>query len=241
MLLILHSFWTLGAVRASVFILIAMVVGLLFEIWGLTSGVVFGGRYIYEQSSLMLFDVPYIVPIYWAVFVYTSYCISNSFLFWMNKNKPTKQYNNFLLIPLLMFFDGIFTVIIDLIMDPLQVKAGAWTWLDGGPYFGIPIGNFIGWFIVTIIITGIYRLLEYYYPKVMYINKSVFLIPVLGYFGLSMSFMIIALNYNFRTLGFLSLILMLPVIIINIVLIYTILCSCMDRFLVFKQKDLFSL
>ena len=218
LLLVFHSLFTLGAIRAIFFMLLAATVGLLFEIWGLHSGVIFGGNYIYRQESFMIFGVPYLVPVYWAIFVYTAYCISNSFLFWLQKRKPSKISKSLPTLLFLMSIDGILTVIIDLIMDPLQVHDGAWTWLDGGAYFGIPIGNFIGWFIVTITITGIFRLFEYYFSRSISIHKSIFLLPVVGYAAMSIAFFILALHYNFNTLAFLSLLLMMPVVFVNIVL-----------------------
>jgi uncharacterized membrane protein len=213
--LLLHSFWSLGVSRAITFLLLASLIGLFFEVWGLSSGVIFGGHYIYKQGAFMLFNVPYIVPIYWAVFIYTSYCITNSFLFWNNKNKPNKTEHFFRLLPLLVIFDGIFTLIIDLIMDPIQVHSGAWTWLDKGPYFGIPIGNFIGWFIVTILVTGIYRTYEYFYPRKISISKTIFMIPVIGYGTMGIAFLFSAIQIKFYPLAILCLLIMLPVTLIN--------------------------
>lgn len=213
--LLIHSFLSLTIPKAIMFISLASLTGLFFEVWGLHSGVVFGGHYIYRQSDFMLFNVPYIVPIYWAVFIYTSYCLTNSFLFWNHKNKPSKLQNNFFFIPLLIAFDGIFTVIIDLIMDPLQVHSGAWTWLEKGPYFGIPIGNFVGWIIVAILVTGIYRTYEYFYPKTTDINKNIFMIPVIGYGTMSIAFLFLALQNNLYQIAILSLLIMFPIALIN--------------------------
>jgi len=142
---------------------------------------------------------------------------NNSFLFWNNKDKPnSKAKNLFLLIPLLVIFDGLFTVIIDLIMDPIQVHSGTWAWLDKGPYFGIPIGNFIGWFIVAVLTTGIYRTYEYFYPKTTDISKTTFMIPVIGYGALSIAMLFIALQNNLYPIAILSLLIMFPVPLINV-------------------------
>jgi putative membrane protein len=35
-------------------------------------------------------------------------------------------------------------------MDPSKAKAGTWTWENGGPYFGVPFQNFIGWMATTL-------------------------------------------------------------------------------------------
>ena len=36
----------------------------------------------------------------------------------------------------------------DLVLDPLAVSTGAWTWRDSGGYFGIPYPNLAGWWVV---------------------------------------------------------------------------------------------
>jgi putative membrane protein len=40
----------------------------------------------------------------------------------------------------------------DLVLDPLMVAHGYWTWSEVGPYFGIPFSNFIGWWVTSFII-----------------------------------------------------------------------------------------
>jgi putative membrane protein len=41
----------------------------------------------------------------------------------------------------------------DLAMDPIWATfAKAWIWRDGGPYFGVPVSNFFGWFLKIYVI-----------------------------------------------------------------------------------------
>lgn len=218
-LLFLHSIWTLSFFRGITFILIACLTGFIFEFIGLRYGTVFGGNYIYSPEAIKIFTVPLNVILYWGVFIYTGYCVANSFLYWSNKDKPYKSKNAIFLLPLLILFDSLIVVAIDLFMDPLQVRAGSWTWLDGGPYFGIPIGNFIGWALVTIITTGLFRLYEYSKPTVVDESlKSVFIIPVLGYGLLYLNFFSSAIRINMTNLAFIGSLTMLPVVLFNLFL-----------------------
>lgn len=42
---------------------------------------------------------------------------------------------------------------IDLVIDPLAAnQLGYWRWAKAGPYYGVPLHNFAGWFIVSLII-----------------------------------------------------------------------------------------
>jgi putative membrane protein len=53
---------------------------------------------------------------------------------------------------------------IDLIIDPLGAhELNYWTWLQDGPYYGIPTVNFAGWFAVSLII--FYLLSRYPAPR----------------------------------------------------------------------------
>lgn len=218
-LLILHSFWTLGMKRGIAFFLISALTGLVFEIIGLKIGVVFGGHYVYSPSKLMIVNVPISVPIYWAVFIYTGYTIVNSFLLWLDKNKPSRHKDSLIKLLKLVILDGLIVVAIDLFMDPLMVKAGKWTWLEGGTYFGIPIGNFIGWFMVVVISTGIFRLYEFFNPRqIKKINENVFLIPVFGYGLMAISFVVLGINYQMYNLLLIGSLLMFPVPLSNLFL-----------------------
>lgn len=167
----------------------------------------------------MSFTVPLEVILYWYVFIYVGYCITNSFLFWQGKNKPSRNRKSGFLLLLLVLFDSLIVVAIDLFMDPIKVKQGSWTWLDDGPYFGIPIGNFIGWILVVIIATGLFRVFEYFKPRQITNElKNTFMIPVLGYGLLYLSFLISAIKFEMMGLILIGSVAMLPLVLANLIL-----------------------
>lgn len=44
---------------------------------------------------------------------------------------------------------GVIAVVLDLFIDPVAVAAGYWVWLvEGTVYYGIPLLNFVGWFVL---------------------------------------------------------------------------------------------
>lgn len=228
MILLLHSVWALGYLRGFAFILIASLTGFIFEVLGVKYGVGFGGHYVYQNSGLALLDVPLLVPLYWAVFIYTGYNITSSFLFWVGVNKPHKRGGGAVLLPLLVFLDGLIVVAVDLLLDPLQVQgqgrilvegAPYWFWRGGGPYYDIPIGNFVSWFMVVAIATSIFRVFEYFVPqKVIKVDRSVFLIPVVGYGVLCSLFFFTAVRIQLPELALVGVFTMLPVMVANLIL-----------------------
>jgi uncharacterized membrane protein len=57
---------------------------------------------------------------------------------------------------------GLFMAALDLIIDPVMVKMGAWSWSVVGPYYGIPLWNYEGWIeisAVTFVCYSIYLLI----------------------------------------------------------------------------------
>ncbi|MDZ7744569.1 MAG: carotenoid biosynthesis protein [Candidatus Saccharibacteria bacterium] len=42
---------------------------------------------------------------------------------------------------------AIFATVISLVLDPAHVKLQLWQWETAGPFYGVPIINYIGWFI----------------------------------------------------------------------------------------------
>ncbi len=46
----------------------------------------------------------------------------------------------------------------DLLIDPLAAnELGYWRWVEAGPYYGVPIINFVGWFVVSLLVFVILR------------------------------------------------------------------------------------
>ncbi|RAY13853.1 carotenoid biosynthesis protein [Actinomadura craniellae] len=43
----------------------------------------------------------------------------------------------------------------DLFLDPQMVRLGLWTWADHGPYRGIPVSNFLGWLLVSLLVMAV--------------------------------------------------------------------------------------
>lgn len=40
-------------------------------------------------------------------------------------------------------------IALDLLMEPVAVRAGLWRWTPPGPFLGVPLGNFVGWGVIV--------------------------------------------------------------------------------------------
>jgi uncharacterized membrane protein len=158
----LHSWVKLGSKNTVIFFTITYLFGFTSELLGAKYGWFFG-NYYYNLPSFFFGAEPFMTPISWAIIIYTVYTMTNlilSSLDGMKRLVPGK------LIPvgiiILMFIasiDGLMAMNLDMIIDPVAVDPGVagWVWVNGGPYYNIPISNFIGWFLVTFFATLIYR------------------------------------------------------------------------------------
>ena len=220
LLLILHSVWTLGVFRGLGLVALGFTTGLVFEVLGVKYGTVFGGYYFYDAAiHPRILDVPPLIPLIWAGFIYAGYSIVSSFSIWLNRGGLGAIRHRMIFKVSFAALSALVVLAIDLIMEPLQVAAGNWRWLEDGPYFSIPAGNFLGWFLVAFLTILIFMISQDYLPpKRGDFEKPVLLIPVLGYGLLCMILVFWALRVNMTSLAAIGLIAMSPTVVVNLTL-----------------------
>jgi putative membrane protein len=63
---------------------------------------------------------------------------------------------NLFLVP---FIASFIMVMWDFCLDPISSTIdGAWVWEDGGPYHGVPISNYVGWYVTVFLIYQVFAL-----------------------------------------------------------------------------------
>jgi uncharacterized membrane protein len=69
-------------------------------------------------------------------------------------------------LPRVWLMAALFMVMVDMVVDPLSVRGDQWFlgklfWYDPpGPYFGVPISNYLGWFFVAAIAVALFQMLD---------------------------------------------------------------------------------
>ncbi|MEP2990446.1 MAG: carotenoid biosynthesis protein [Parasphingorhabdus sp.] len=151
---ILHGSHQWGRQRVLSFAITIFCVGWIFETISINTGFPFG-NYTYGEKMRPFFgDVPVaVMPAYW-VMAYV--CWSLALLLRKRIDGPMDR--SFVMsVPII---GALLMVIWDLSMDPLRAIAEQrWHWHDGGSYFGVPLTNFLGWFLVTWLMFQIFALL----------------------------------------------------------------------------------
>jgi len=182
-----HCYITKGFSKSIMFFSITIVFSFFSELFGTIWGGIYGAYYYLPRPPLMVFDsVPIQTPFSWSVIIYTCYCLTN-IIVGSHKIKSiqvTKYGVNlpfFLSIIFLSLIDATAAMNIDMMMDPIAANH-SWVWIFGGPYYGVPITNFIGWFAVTFCSTIIFRFFEQTKKKINTKSQhSLLNIPVVIY------------------------------------------------------------
>jgi putative membrane protein len=139
------------------FFLLCFAVGNLSENLSIRTGFPFGHFRFTDAMGPKLFDVPILLGLAYIGMGYVSWTLARLIL---GRHPARPSGWPAVIQPLLAA--GIMTAW-DLSMDPIWANlAHAWTWHDGGAYFGVPISNFFGWYVTDY---AIYQLFALYLGK----------------------------------------------------------------------------
>ncbi|MHB8894848.1 MAG: carotenoid biosynthesis protein [Candidatus Geothermincolia bacterium] len=136
-----------------VFFAIVFVVSNIIENLSIKTGFPFGHYHYTSVLGPKLFLVPLLIAPGYFVVVYLSWTLAGTLL---DIRTNRLQRWDILLVPLLTSFLMVFW---DLTFDPVSsTLTRQWVWHDGGSYFGVPVGNFAGWFFCVFLFSLLFSL-----------------------------------------------------------------------------------
>jgi uncharacterized membrane protein len=145
-ILILWQAWgpakTLG-VSISVFIL-----GWAAEALGSQTGFPFGTYSYTDALQPQILQVPIAVPLGWLMMLPPSWAVAQVLAQRIDSRWQT---------PAFITLSALAMTAWDFFLDPQMVAWGLWKWTEPGGYFGIPWSNYLGWLLVSALITAIIR------------------------------------------------------------------------------------
>ncbi|TFF91995.1 carotenoid biosynthesis protein, partial [Candidatus Thorarchaeota archaeon] len=134
-----------GIKRGLVILGFFAVFPIIIEAIGISTGLPYGPFYYTDQMGFKILGlVPWSVAFAFAPLTLGSVTLANRF---------TSDAR--LAIPL----SALLLVAVDLVLDPAAVVLSIWVWVNPGPYYGIPISNYTGWFITALVASVIMHLL----------------------------------------------------------------------------------
>ena len=153
-----HSWYSIGGRLTAAFFVLSAAIAWAYEQVGVMTGVVFGAYHYTDYLGARLGEVPLLIPLAWFMMIYPSYVIANIAL----EGRPIGTPSGARVLVRLAAVSAAVMTAWDLVIDPIlsgpSVKA--WIWETGGPYFGIPIQNFLGWLLTTFTVYLAYRAVE---------------------------------------------------------------------------------
>jgi len=161
-ILLLFSLWhvsvSLGVRLTLAFFAITTVTSWIFEEIGVATGLVYGPYHYTAIPGPWLGSVPLLIPLAWFMLVYPTYVVANL----VGRGWPVGTPGGRGDLVRLALLGALVMTAWDLVVDPILSgpTVGAWVWERGGPYYGVPLQNFLGWIVTTFIVYLLYRSVE---------------------------------------------------------------------------------
>lgn len=209
-----HSLISFGLRNAFIFLLLSALISFGAEAIGVNFGYAFGSYVYSDFLGPKLLGVPMLVSLMWISIIYIAYQVSEHIT-----NFRFTAASSFLHKFWISIWSALLTSLVvvawDLGLDPLATSLGWWTWIYGGEYFGIPLGNFIGWITVSFAVVLIYKL---FFEKEKAAKETVLdYAPLVSYTLLCFLTIFMALNLGRPIFAFIAFSGMFPFISIMII------------------------
>jgi len=135
------------------FMAICLLIGNAFENVGVLTGFPFGRYYFTDLMGPKLFAVPILLGLAYVGMSYLSWTLARLILGTVRSPLVGWQV---VTLPLLA---SLIMVAWDLSQDPVWATIlRAWVWRQGGAYFGVPVSNFLGWYLTVYVIFQLFAL-----------------------------------------------------------------------------------
>jgi uncharacterized membrane protein len=135
------------------FFAICLVVGNIVENVGVRTGFPFGHYYFTDLMGPKLFVVPILLGLAYLGMAYLAWTLARLIL--GGSRNPLVGFR-VVTLPLVAAFT---MVAWDFSMDPVwSTILHGWIWLQGGSYFGVPVSNFLGWYLTVYVMYQLFAL-----------------------------------------------------------------------------------
>ena len=126
----------------------ALVYGVLLE----KATIIAFEAYTYPAENYLVapLDIPIAIGLGWAAVIYAGVATARSL------GVPRVSFPGFV---------ALYALHVDLAMDAVAIRVPYWVWTPPGPWFGVPYGNFFGWFCVALLLPAWFLGLERWLPR----------------------------------------------------------------------------
>lgn len=146
---------TIGWRKTTIFAIVSSTLSLGFELFGTGTGWPFG-NYAYTSflGYKVLDRVPYTIPLSWFYMGFASYLLARMLVDRLRLGSVTGW-----TIGLGAWLLTVWDLVLDPAMAHESLRIRFWVWDETGPYFGMPVKNFVGWTVTALVFMVVSRLL----------------------------------------------------------------------------------
>ena len=188
---LLHGALRYGARGIAVFAVICLVVSNLFENLGVATGFPFGPYFYTDALGPKLFYVPLLIgPAYLGV-GYMAWVLATILV--GDVKRGALKLSTFAT----PFVAAFIMVLWDLSLDPTASTVEKWwIWEQGGGFFGVPLSNYLGWFLTVYVFMQLFALyLRARGPATEAVQPKAYFLQAIAMYA------IVALNYGLAYLA----------------------------------------
>jgi putative membrane protein len=142
------------------FFVICVLTGIVVEVIGTSTGMLFGNYSYGKVLGPGIYKVPFIIGINWFIMMYCCGATINRLLtkiiekLTANSSVATREVQ-----VISVAVDGaLLAVFFDWLMEPVAVKLGYWTWLGNGE---IPFYNYVSWFLISMVLLFLFKIMPF--------------------------------------------------------------------------------
>ena len=122
------------------------------EVVGVHTGLPFGDYMYSAMLQPQLGGVPLLIPLAWLMMLPPAWAVAEVILPYQQEESRCQH------CPLIWAaLAGAAFTAWDLFLDPQMVERGLWKWSAPGEYLGIPLLNFLGWWLAATLLTAVVR------------------------------------------------------------------------------------
>ncbi|MES9860853.1 MAG: carotenoid biosynthesis protein [Candidatus Thiodiazotropha sp. LLP2] len=164
--------WSLT--QAVILFILTISISSFGELWGLQNGYLFGDLYHYNPDiePRIANALPIVIPLAWFIFSCIPLVLMRPWLVekrfdHRGDTSTTKPISRLFYITFSkqVFFCALILTSCDFYLEPLSLYTNSWAWNQQGLYYGAPVSNFFGWFIIGIIIYSLFFYLQHRWHK----------------------------------------------------------------------------
>lgn len=205
---LLHSSQNLEWRQTLLLLALTFAISLLFESVGVVTGRIYGPyHYTDKLGPKFLGLVPLLIPVAWFMMTYPSYMIARRLI-------PSLK-NRWVWRVAVAALGALIMTAWDLAMDPLMVEGGHWVWERGGAYFGIPLQNFWGWWLTTLVTFFLFTSIGRVAPKPTLLSDRFSQLAICSYAITGLSSLLVDFEFGLDGPALVGIFAMLPWVVMG--------------------------